>query len=85
VTKVYGWDLHTINLLIAWGPLVALPMVVVTPFVIDGLGLRGTVTLCALLSAACAGLRCITDEAPYAIYFAHGGQILNAIAGNSHL
>jgi FLVCR family MFS transporter len=57
-------------------------MVFITPLIIDGIGLRGTVTLCAFLSCACAALRCITDEAPYALYFAHSGQILNAIAGN---
>ena len=73
------------HLLAAWGPLIYVFIVLMAQPVVDRLGLRASITAACVLTASGSLLRCIAiipnvgDTA--ALLCAHGGQILNAMAG----
>ena len=81
VQQLYGWSNATIDLLAAWGPIVYIVFAFCTPALVEGIGLRATITVAAVLTLLGSCVRCFTTQAPYAAILAHFGQILNAFSG----
>lgn len=58
VQDMYGWSSGTISLMAAWGPIVYIPVCILTTDLVDRLGMRATVTLAALLTFVGAFVPC---------------------------
>jgi hypothetical protein len=58
VKELYGWSSVTINLLVAWGPIIYIPLVLVSPYFIDRLGLRASVQYLLLFSLYISSQMC---------------------------
>ncbi|KAH3745217.1 solute carrier family 49 member 4 protein [Pelomyxa schiedti] len=74
-------DSLSISLLAAWGPIMYLPATVLSSWLMDKTGMKLSMVLNAALVAGGALLRCVSQTPPAGAYFAHIGQIFNALAG----
>eukprot|EP01119_Soliformovum_irregulare_P010322 TRINITY_DN2538_c0_g1_i3.p1 TRINITY_DN2538_c0_g1~~TRINITY_DN2538_c0_g1_i3.p1 ORF type:complete len:459 (-),score=116.12 TRINITY_DN2538_c0_g1_i3:32-1408(-) len=74
-----------VNLLLAWGPIIYIPFLFFTGFILNIKGgLRKTLVIAAILDGIAGPLRClalINPQAWWAIYVVSLAQILNAAAG----
>jgi len=81
----FGVDNATINLWLGWGPIIYIPVVFFTSWVLNREGgLRIVVLLGAFLCFIATGIRCFVFFNPtawYSIYTIHLAQILNAAVG----
>ena len=77
---VYGWDSGTVDMFASLGNVVYVSVVMLTPDVVERIGLRASITLAAVLTGASAVMRVFTTAAPYAVILAYTSQVLNAIS-----
>uniref|UniRef100_K1QKA8 Disrupted in renal carcinoma protein 2-like protein n=1 Tax=Magallana gigas TaxID=29159 RepID=K1QKA8_MAGGI len=77
----FGWSDADIALLSNWGPISYVLATFVMSWVVDVKGLRWACLSTAIMVAAGAGARCITDQPPYVKWTVNIGQFLNGLAG----
>ncbi|XP_052721868.1 solute carrier family 49 member 4 homolog isoform X1 [Crassostrea angulata] len=77
----FGWSDADIALLSNWGPISYVLSTFVMSWVVDVKGLRWACLSTAIMVAAGAGARCITDQPPYVKWTVNIGQFLNGLAG----
>ncbi|XP_064597135.1 solute carrier family 49 member 4 homolog [Liolophura sinensis] len=79
--RVFHWSDGDVALLADWGPITYVISMVFFSWLLDTKGLKVSCLVCSFLLAGGTGIRCITEEQPWANWLMHSGQILNGFAG----